>query len=341
MKAVVVNPESTGVVVVDKELRSLEAGEALVQIEYCGVCHTDLHVANGDFGKVPGRVLGHEGIGIVTEIAPGVTSLKVGDRVSVAWFFQGCGMCEYCTTGRETLCRTVKNAGYSVDGGMAEQCIVTADYAVKVPEGLDPAQASSITCAGVTCYKAIKEAHLEPGQWIAIYGAGGLGNLAVQYAKKVFNAHVIAVDINNDKLELAKEVGADVTINGLEVEDVPGYIKEITGGGVHSTVVTAVSKVAFNQAIDSVRAGGYVVAVGLPSEYMDLSIVKTVLDGIKVVGSLVGTRKDLEEAFHFGAMGLVVPVVQKRPVEDAEAVFNEMVAGTIQGRMVLDFCHSH
>ncbi|HEL2244457.1 alcohol dehydrogenase AdhP [Streptococcus suis] len=341
MKAVVVNPESTGVVVVEKELRPLEAGEALVQIEYCGVCHTDLHVANGDFGKVPGRVLGHEGIGIVTEIAPDVTSLKVGDRVSVAWFFQGCGMCEYCTTGRETLCRTVKNAGYSVDGGMAEQCIVTADYAVKVPEGLDPAQASSITCAGVTCYKAIKEAHLEPGQWIAIYGAGGLGNLAVQYAKKVFNAHVIAVDINNDKLELAKEVGADVIINGLEVEDVPGHIKEVTGGGAHSTVVTAVSKVAFNQAIDSVRAGGYVVAVGLPSEYMDLSIVKTVLDGIKVVGSLVGTRKDLEEAFHFGAMGLVVPVVQKRPVEDAEAVFDEMAAGTIQGRMVLDFCHSH
>ncbi|HEM5150828.1 TPA: alcohol dehydrogenase AdhP [Streptococcus suis] len=341
MKPVVVNPESTGVVVVEKELRPLEAGEALVQIEYCGVCHTDLHVANGDFGKVPGRVLGHEGIGIVTEIAPDVTSLKVGDRVSVAWFFQGCGMCEYCTTGRETLCRTVKNAGYSVDGGMAEQCIVTADYAVKVPEGLDPAQASSITCAGVTCYKAIKEAHLEPGQWIAIYGAGGLGNLAVQYAKKVFNAHVIAVDINNDKLELAKEVGADVIINGLEVEDVPGYIKEVTGGGAHSTVVTAVSKVAFNQAIDSVRAGGYVVAVGLPSEYMDLSIVKTVLDGIKVVGSLVGTRKDLEEAFHFGAMGLVVPVVQKRPVEDAEAVFDEMAAGTIQGRMVLDFCHSH
>ncbi|MGQ7686573.1 alcohol dehydrogenase AdhP [Streptococcus suis] len=341
MKAVVVNPESTGVVVVEKELRPLETGEALVQIEYCGVCHTDLHVAQGDFGKVPGRVLGHEGIGIVTEIAPDVTSLKVGDRVSVAWFFQGCSTCEYCTTGRETLCRTVKNAGYSVDGGMAEQCIVTADYAVKVPEGLDPAQASSITCAGVTCYKAIKEAHLEPGQWIAIYGAGGLGNLAVQYAKKVFNAHVIAVDINNDKLELAKEVGADVTINGLEVEDVPGYIKEITGGGAHSTVVTAVSKVAFNQAIDSVRAGGYVVAVGLPSEYMDLSIVKTVLDGIKVVGSLVGTRKDLEEAFHFGAIGLVVPVVQKRPVEDAEAVFDEMAAGTIQGRMVLDFCHSH
>ena len=339
MKAVVVNPEGTNVQLIEnKELRPLETGEALVDIEYCGVCHTDLHVAHGDFGKVPGRVLGHEGIGIVKEIAPDVKNLKVGDRVSVAWFFEGCGACEYCTTGRETLCRTVKNAGYSVDGGMAEQCIVTADYAVKVPEGLDPAQASSITCAGVTTYKAIKEAQLQPGQWTVIFGAGGLGNLAVQYAKKVFNAHVVAVDINNDKLALAKEVGADIVINGHEVEDVAALIQEKTGGA-HSAVVTAVSKVAFNQAVDSVRAGGRVVAVGLPSEIMDLSIVKTVLDGIQVIGSLVGTRKDLEEAFQFGAEGLVVPVVQKRPVSDAVDVFDEMEAGTIQGRMVLDFTH--
>ena len=339
MKAVVVNPEGTNVQLIEnKEMRPLETGEALVDIEYCGVCHTDLHVAHGDFGKVPGRVLGHEGIGIVKEIAPDVKSLKVGDRVSVAWFFEGCGACEYCTTGRETLCRTVKNAGYSVDGGMAEQCIVTADYAVKVPEGLDPAQASSITCAGVTTYKAIKEAQLQPGQWTVIFGAGGLGNLAVQYAKKVFNAHVVAVDINNDKLALAKEVGADIVINSHEVEDVAALIQEKTGGA-HSAVVTAVSKVAFNQAVDSVRAGGRVVAVGLPSEMMDLSIVKTVLDGIQVIGSLVGTRKDLEEAFQFGAEGLVVPVVQKRPVSDAVDVFDEMEAGTIQGRMVLDFTH--
>ena len=339
MKAVVVNLEGTNVQLIEnKEMRPLETGEALVDIEYCGVCHTDLHVAHGDFGKVPGRVLGHEGIGIVKEIAPDVKSLKVGDRVSVAWFFEGCGACEYCTTGRETLCRTVKNAGYSVDGGMAEQCIVTADYAVKVPEGLDPAQASSITCAGVTTYKAIKEAQLQPGQWTVIFGAGGLGNLAVQYAKKVFNAHVVAVDINNDKLALAKEVGADIVINGHEVEDVAALIQEKTGGA-HSAVVTAVSKVAFNQAVDSVRAGGRVVAVGLPSEMMDLSIVKTVLDGIQVIGSLVGTRKDLEEAFQFGAEGLVVPVVQKRPVSDAVDVFDEMEAGTIQGRMVLDFTH--
>ncbi|HFZ4867709.1 TPA: alcohol dehydrogenase AdhP [Streptococcus pyogenes] len=311
MKAVVVNEASTGVEVVDHEMPSIGHGEALVKVEYCGVCHTDLHVAHGDFGQVPGRILGHEGIGIVEEIGEGVTSLQVGDRVSIAWFFEGCGHCEYCTTGRETLCRSVKNAGYSVDGGMSEYAVVTADYAVKVPEGLDPAQASSITCAGVTTYKAIKEAGASPGQWIVIFGAGGLGNLAVQYAKKVFNAHVVAVDINNDKLELAKEVGADILVNGKEIEDVPGYIQEKTGGTV--------------------------VAVGLPSEYMELSIVKTVLDGIKVVGSLVGTRKDLEEAFAFGAEGLVVPVVEKVPVDTAPEVFDEMERGLIQGRKVLDF----
>lgn len=311
MKAVVVNQASTGVEVVEHDLPNIGHGEALVKVEYCGVCHTDLHVAHGDFGQVPGRILGHEGIGIVEEIGEGVTSLKVGDRVSIAWFFEGCGHCEYCTTGRETLCRSVKNAGYSVDGGMSEYAVVTADYAVKVPEGLDPAQASSITCAGVTTYKAIKEAGAAPGQWIVIFGAGGLGNLAVQYAKKVFNAHVVAVDINNDKLELAKEVGADILVNGKEIEDVPGYIQEKTGGTV--------------------------VAVGLPSEYMELSIVKTVLDGIKVVGSLVGTRKDLEEAFAFGAEGLVVPVVEKVPVDTAPEVFDEMERGLIQGRKVLDF----
>lgn len=336
MKAVVVNQASTGVEVTEHALPTPGYGEALVKVEYCGVCHTDLHVAHGDFGQVPGRILGHEGIGIVTELGEGVTSLKEGDRVSIAWFFEGCGHCEYCTTGRETLCRSVKNAGYTVDGGMSEYAVVTADYAVKVPEGLDPAQASSITCAGVTTYKAIKETGAAPGQWIAIYGVGGLGNLAVQYAKKVFNAHVVAVDVNQDKLDLAKKVGADLIINAKEIEDVPGYIQEKTGG-CHGVVVTAVSKVAFNQAIDSVRVAGTVVAVGLPSEYMEVSIVKTVLDGIKIVGSLVGTRKDLAEAFEFGAQGLVVPVVETVPVDEAPAVFDAMEAGTIQGRKVLDF----
>ncbi|QIL46529.1 alcohol dehydrogenase AdhP [Vagococcus coleopterorum] len=334
MKAAVVTKDHR-VSIEDKELRPIEHGEALVAMEYCGVCHTDLHVKNADFGDVTGVVLGHEGIGVVKEIAEGVTSLKVGDRVSVAWFFEGCGHCEYCVNGNETLCRSVKNAGYTVDGGMAEECIVTADYAVKVPEGLDPAAASSVTCAGVTTYKAVKVSNVKPGQWLMISGLGGLGNLALQYAKNVFNMKVIAVDVNEKQLAFAKEMGADVVLNPMEV-NVEEEIIKLTDGGAHGAVVTAVAKSAFNSAVNAVRAAGTVVAVGLPPESMDLSIPRLVLDGIHVVGSLVGTREDLKEAFEFAKEGKVIPRVQMRQLEEINEIFDEMEAGNIQGRMVLD-----
>lgn len=339
MKAVVVSDRLDGTVdIKEVPVPQVGHGQVLAKIEYSGVCHTDLHVAAGDFGQKPGRILGHEGVGVITEVGPGVDHLKVGDRVSIPWFFKGCGHCEYCVDGRETLCRQVINAGYTADGGMSEYTLLYADYTVKVPDALDPVEATSITCAGVTTYKAIKESGVRPGQWIVLFGAGGLGNLSVQYAKNVFDAQVIAVDLNEDKLLLAKDSGADVVINALNVENVVEEIKQITGGyGAHVAVVTAVAKTAFNQAVDSVRAGGTVVAVGLPSDSIDLSIPRLVLDGIKVQGSLVGTRQDLAEAFEFGAQGKVKPIVQLRPVEDAQAIFDEMHAGLINGRMVLDF----
>ncbi len=334
MKAAVVNKDHS-VDVVEKELRAPEHGEALLKMECCGVCHTDLHVKNGDFGDRTGVILGHEGVGVVKQIGPGVTSLKVGDRASVAWFYKGCGHCEYCTTGNETLCRDVINAGFTVDGGMAEECIVVADYAVKVPDGLDSAAASSVTCAGVTTYKAVKVSGIQPGKWIAIYGLGGLGNLALQYAKNVFNAKVIAVDVNDAQLQFATEMGADLVVNSAK-EDAAKVIQEKTGGA-HAAVVTAVAKAAFNSAVDAMRAGGRIVAVGLPPESMSLNIPRLVLDGIQVVGSLVGTREDLAEAFQFAAEGKVVPKVTKRPVEDINTIFTEMVEGKIKGRMVIDF----
>ncbi|MEI7408291.1 alcohol dehydrogenase AdhP [Pectobacterium aroidearum] len=333
MKAAIVTKDHS-VEIQDKTLRPLQHGEALLKMECCGVCHTDLHVKDGDFGDVTGITLGHEGIGIVKEVGPGVTSLKPGDRASVAWFYKGCGHCEYCNSGNETLCRSVKNAGYSVDGGMAEECIVVADYAVKVPDGLDSAAASSITCAGVTTYKAVKVSQIKPGQWIAIYGLGGLGNLALQYAKNVFNAKVIAIDVNDAQLSFAKEMGADLVINPAK-DDAAKIIQENVGGA-HAAVVTAVARAAFNSAVDAVRAGGRIVAVGLPPESMDLNIPRLVLDGIQVLGSLVGTREDLKEAFQFAAEGKVKPKVTLRPLKDINAIFAEMKGGKITGRMVID-----
>ncbi|MFJ5766381.1 alcohol dehydrogenase AdhP [Lysinibacillus sp. NPDC093210] len=336
MKAAVVTKDKS-VSVEEKQLRPLRHGEALVQTEFCGVCHTDLHVKNADFGDVTGIVLGHEGIGKVIEVAEGVTSLKVGDRVSIAWMYESCGHCEYCTTGRETLCRDVKNAGYTVDGAMAEQVIVSADYAVKVPDYLDPAAASSVTCAGVTTYKAVKVSNIRPGQWIGVFGIGGLGNLAVQYAKNVYGAKVVAFDINDDKLAFAKEVGADVVVNLLN-EDPIAKAKELTNGrGLDASVITAVAKTPFNQAIDVVKAGARVVAVGLPVDTMDLNIPRLVLDGIQVIGTLVGTRQDLQEAFQFAAEGKVVPKVTLRKIEEINEIMEEMEQGKITGRMVIDF----
>jgi propanol-preferring alcohol dehydrogenase len=334
MKAAVATADHK-VAIEDRTLRPLKHGEARLKMICCGVCHTDLHVKNADFGDKTGVILGHEGIGEVVEVADDVTSLKIGDRASVAWFFQGCGHCEYCTSGRETLCRSVLNAGYTADGGMAEECIVTADYSVKVPDGLESAPASSITCAGVTCYKAIKESGIRPGQWLAIYGLGGLGNLALQYAKNVFGAKVIAIDVNDKQLEFAKEMGADMCINPAK-EDAAAIMQEKVGGA-HAAVVTAVARSAFNSAVECLRAGGRVAAVGLPPETMDLSIPRLVLDGIQIVGSLVGTRQDLVEAFQFGAEGKVVPKTQPRPIEDINDIFDEMVSGKITGRMVITF----
>ena len=292
---------------------------------------------NADFGDVTGRILGHEGIGKVIEVADDVTALKVGDRVSIAWMYAACGRCEYCTSGRETLCRDVQNAGYTVDGAMAEEVIVNANYAVKVPDDLDPAAASSITCAGVTTYKAVKVSKIKPGQWIGIFGIGGLGNLALQYAKNVFNAKVVAFDISDDKLNFAKELGADAVVN-TKNQDATEIVNQLTNNkGLDATVITAVAKTPFNQAVDVVKAGARVVAVGLPVDKMDLDIPRLVLDGIEVVGSLVGTRQDLKEAFQFAAEGKVVPKVKTRDLEDINDIFEEMEQGKITGRMVIKF----
>lgn len=348
MKAAVVRNTPNGFVdIIDNwQPKKLAFGEALINVEYCGLCHTDIHCANGDFGNPNEigirnaefkRVIGHEGVGIVTKLADGASDyLKVGDRVSIAWFYSACGVCDFCVSGNETFCRKVLNAGYTIDGAMAQQVVVDAKYAVKVPKDLDPAQASSITCAGVTMYKALKTGETKPGQWVSIHGVGGLGNIAVQYANNVFGANVVAVDGNDDKLLAAKENGAKLIINRHDTPDVAGEINRLTGG-VHNAQVTAVNAAAFNQAIDSLRPMGKLVAVALPKGDMALNIAKTVLDGIEVRGSLVGTRADLKEAFDFGASGKVSPIVEKIDLSDINDAIKDMLDGKITGRKVVDF----
>lgn len=334
MKAAVVNEFNQELEIKEVPIPELAYGEILVKIKACGVCHTDLHAANGDWPVKPKLPLipGHEGVGIIEKVAEGVTSLKVGDRVGIPWLYSACGECEYCLTGRETLCPDQLNAGYSIDGGYAEYCKAPANYVVKVPEGLDFAEVSPIFCAGVTTYKALKVSEAKPGDWVAIYGIGGLGHVALQYAKAMgFN--VIAVDIQDDKLELAKELGADITVNGLKNDPAQDIINKV--GGVQAAISVAVTKKAFEQAYSSVKRGGTLVVVGLPNADLPIPIFNTVLNGVTVKGSIVGTRKDLQEAVEFAAQGKVRTNIETQPLDQINEVFHRLEKGQINGRVVL------
>ncbi|PWE77863.1 alcohol dehydrogenase [Bradyrhizobium sp. SUTN9-2] len=337
MKAAIVKQFGKPLVIEDVPVPQPGPGEVLVKVKACGVCHTDLHAASGDWPvkPVPPFIPGHEAAGIVAALGPGVKNLKVGDAVGVAWLHDACMSCEYCETGWETLCEHQHNTGYSVNGGFAEYVIASAAFAAKLPATIDFAAIGPILCAGVTTYKGLKETEAKPGEWVVISGIGGLGHVAIQYAKAM-GLKVAAVDIAEDKLELARETGADLAVNALA----DGAVEKVltaSGGGAHGVLVTAVSTAAFAQALKMVRRKGTVSLVGLPPGEFPTPIFDVVLKRITVRGSIVGTRRDLDEAIAFAADGKVKAEVTKVPLAAINDVFDRMRAGKIDGRMVLDF----
>ncbi|GED33393.1 alcohol dehydrogenase AdhP [Brevibacillus centrosporus] len=334
MKAAVVNEFQKKLELKEVAVPEVGYGEVLVKIKTCGVCHTDLHAAHGDWPVKPKLPLipGHEGVGVVEKLGEGVTSLKLGDRVGIPWLFSACGECDYCLTGWETLCQQQQNGGYSVDGAYAEYCVAPAAYVARIPSELSDVDAAPILCAGVTTYKALKVANVKPGEWVAIYGIGGLGHVALQYAKAM-GYNVVAVDIHKEKLDLAKELGADVTVNSSEVDPVEAIQEKV--GGVHGAVSVAVTKKAFEQAYKSVRRGGSLVVVGLPNAELPIPIFDTVLNGVTVKGSIVGTRKDMQEALDFAARGKVRAIIETQPLDKINEVLERMEKGQINGRVVL------
>lgn len=315
-------------------------GEILVKVIACGVCHTDLHAANGDWPvkPTPPFIPGHEVAGIVAAIGPGVTGLKQGDAVGVAWLHDACRACEFCETGWETLCESQHNTGYSVNGGFAEYVIADAAFVARLPAGVDFAAIAPILCAGVTTYKGLKETEARPGEWVAISGLGGLGHIAIQYARAM-GLHVVGLDIAPDKLALAEAAGADLAIDARSPDAVDQVLKA-TGGGAHGVLVTAVSPAAFGQALQLVRRRGTVSLVGLPPGDFPTSIFDVVLKRITLRGSIVGSRRDLDEAVAFALEGKVKAHITKAPLGDINAIFSRLAAGKVDGRMVLDFSGS-
>jgi propanol-preferring alcohol dehydrogenase len=314
---------------------ALTAGQVRVKIEATGLCHTDIHAAHGDWPVKPSPpfVPGHEGVGIVVELGPGATEVAVGDRVAMPWLGYACGTCDHCVSGWETLCLEQKNMGYSFDGTFAEYATAYARYVVKVPAGVDPFDAAPLTCAGVTTYKAVKVAGTRSSDLVAVFGVGGLGHLAIQYAA-IAGGRVIAVDVIDDKLRLARELGAEFTINAA-TEDPVAAIQRL--GGADQAIALAVSPRAFEQAYGSLRRGGTLVFVALPAENeVKLPIFETVLNGITIVGSIVGTRAELRDVFDLHAAGKTTVIRETRSLEDVNEAIADVEAGRVAARIVLE-----
>ena len=334
MKAAVVHRFREPLHVEDVPVPEPADGQVLVKIEASGVCHTDLHAAEGDWPVKPAPpfIPGHEGAGIVAAVGRGATGVKEGDRVGVPWLHSACGHCTYCVTGWETLCEAQQNSGYSVNGAFAQYVIAPAAYLAHLPTAVAFADAAPVLCAGVTTYKGLKQTEARPGEWVVISGIGGLGHMAVQYAKAM-GMHVAAVDVADDKLALARQSGAEVTANA-KTEDAVAKIKKETGGA-HGVLVTAVSTGAFRQAIGMLRRGGTCSLVGLPPGEFPTPIFDVVLNGLTIRGSIVGTRNDIAEALAFAADGKVNAHYEVEPLEQINSIFDRMRRGAIQGRIVL------
>ncbi len=334
MKAAVVREFGAPLQIEEVEVKRPGRNQILVKVIASGVCHTDLHAVEGDWPVKPKMPLipGHEGVGYVVAVGPDVNNVKEGDAVGVPWLYSACGCCDHCITGWETLCESQQNGGYSVDGGFAEYVIADARYVGHLPVNTNFLEMAPILCAGVTVYKGLKETEVKPGEWVAISGIGGLGHVAVQYAKAM-GMHVAAIDVGNDKLDLAKRLGADLVVNAKEQN--PGEFLKKETGGMHGALVTAVSPIAFKQGLETLRRKGTMALNGLPPGNFDLSIFDTVLNRITIRGSIVGTRKDLQEAIEFAVEGKVKANVTAAKLEDINDVFDKMKKAEIEGRMVL------
>ena len=336
MRAALLHSFAEPLVVSDIPAPAPAPDEVLIRVEACGVCHSDLHIIDGDLpgfraaAKLP-LVPGHEVVGRVIERGAEVAHLELGQRVGVAWLHASCGVCELCSDGLENLCRKGVVTGLHVDGGFAELMRAKASHALPIPDALTSLEAAPLFCAGVTVYRALNNAGVRAGQRVAVFGVGGLGHLAVQIAR-AFGAEVIALDMSEDKLALARALGAAHALPAADPESGKSIRKL---GGAHVALVTSAAKAAYDAALKVLRPTGTLAVVGLAAEPLSFPALTLVGGELRVVGSAVGTRQDLRAVLELAASGKLRCRTESAPLEEVNQVFERMRAGRISGRVVL------
>jgi alcohol dehydrogenase, propanol-preferring len=336
MKAAILHNFKTPLALEEVERPVPGADEVLIEVEACGVCHSDLHVADGDWPQLAKIVkkpliLGHEIAGRVVEKGMAVHDHEIGDRVGVPWIFWSCGECEMCREGNENLCAKQQITGVSVDGGYAEFMKAPARHAIKIPNELSSSEAAPLFCAGVTVHRALKKAHIQPGQRLAVFGVGGLGHLGVQLGVSL-GAEVTAIDLSDEKLAYAKSLGAAETLNAASVDTAKHFRRR---GGAHAVLVTSAAKAAYDAAFPCVRPTGVLLVVGLPADSLSFSPISMAGTEIRIQASAVGTRQDLREVLAMAAEGKVRCQVTTRPLAAANEVLDDLRHGRVSGRVVL------
>jgi propanol-preferring alcohol dehydrogenase len=310
--------------------------DVLVRISGAGVCHSDLHVIDGEVGvRQKPITLGHENAGIVERVGSLVTEVKPGDGVAVfgAW---GCGVCALCEQGEENLCQKPIYPGVMVDGGWAEKLLVPHPRNLVKLNGLDPVIAAPLTDAALTPYRAVRKAlaRLGPGRTLAIIGVGGLGHMALQIARALTPAtQVIAIDVSDEKLAMAKELGADHCVNAKA--DVGAAVKAATGGAGADAVIDFVGNDAtLANAVASVAIAGKLVVVGIAGGTLPFSFWKIPLE-CEVTTSIWGNRRELKEVLELARRGLITPHIERQPLSAINEVIARLHAGDVRGRVVL------
>ena len=336
MKAAILHDFKRALVIEEVDRPKPGADEVLIAVEACGVCHSDLHVADGDWTQLnrivkKPLILGHEIAGRVVEKGAAVRELEIGDRVGVPWIHWACGECEFCRQGDENLCVKQKITGVTVDGGYAEFVKAPASYALRIPKNLSSVEAAPLFCAGVTVYRALKRAEVAPGQRLAVFGVGGLGHIAVQIASAL-GAQVIAVDVAEEKLGLARSLGATSALNASAL-DVGKELRKM--GGVHVALVTSAARAAYETAFYCVRPTGCLLVVGLPAEDICFPPILMASLEVRIQASAVGTRQDVREVLAMAEAGKIRCQVSSRPFAEANEVMDALRHGQVSGRVVL------
>ena len=326
MKAAVVPAVSSSWQIQDVPQPQPGPGQVLVKMHASGICYTDVHQTIGHLpGEFP-RILGHEPVGEIVAVAPDVTTRKIGDRVGSAWIQSTCGRCEWCLRGRRMFCPYLKGTGGDSQGGHAEYMPMYADATHLIPEQVSYEQAAPIFCAGYTVYSGLRWANPQPHERVAVLGIGGLGHLAVQYAKAA-GFETIAISHSPDKDKTIRDLGADEIVrDGKSLTD---------AGGADIILSTSNSTKSMIDSIQGLRPDGRFVVMGADAEPLSISLIELLSKRIQIIGSQQNGPEYLYEALDYVAQGKVKSIIEAYPLTEAAKAYERVAEGKTRFRAVL------